>query len=240
MKINLSSKKFKSELQKTKVFAEKVCDEMGFYPNPVKEVNSRIYTGLTRNKFIHGERYCPCFIVVGATTIEKQKSSNRVCPCVAALEKEIPIDGKCHCGIFCSKEYISNYKKEGMKKSVQSPSLSKEDILKILKQKEITGKELIGMLKARSLSIIDFILVDVREDSEYRSGRIFGVDYLVPTSNFSSDIKSLKNKKDCNIIVQCHSGGRSYQVQQIMKKMGYKNVINLSGGISSYEGKIVK
>ena len=240
MKLNLDSKKFKSEMQKTKVFAEKVCSKMGFYPNPIEEINTRIYTGLTRNKFIHGERYCPCFMVIGATTIEKQESLNRVCPCVPALEKEIPREGKCHCGIFCSEEYITNYKKEGMKKSVQSSSLSKEDIIKVLKHNEITGKELMGLLKARSLSIVDFILVDVRENSEYHSGRIFGVDYLIPTSNFASEIKSLENKKDCNIIVQCHSGGRSHQVQQIMKKMGYRNVINLSGGISSYEGKIVK
>jgi ferredoxin-thioredoxin reductase catalytic subunit len=37
----------------------------------------------------------------------KYKSvDDRVCPCPQALEKEIPEEGKCHCGIFCTPEYV--------------------------------------------------------------------------------------------------------------------------------------
>ena len=47
----------------------------------------------------------------------------------------------------------------------------------------------------------------------------------------------IENEKETPIVLQCHSGGRSYQAQQVMKKLGYKNVINLSGGISMYSGQ---
>ena len=65
--------------------------------------------GLTRNKLMYGKRYCPCFIVEGETKEEKRKL-NRICPCKPALEKEIPEDGVCHCGIFCTKEFVEKTK----------------------------------------------------------------------------------------------------------------------------------
>ena len=105
MSIDLKAQLFQKELESTSVFAKKTCRDLNLYPNPDKEVNKRIYTGLTRNKLIHGKRYCPCFIVEGETKEEKRKL-NRICPCKPALEKEIPEDGVCHCGIFCTKEFV--------------------------------------------------------------------------------------------------------------------------------------
>jgi len=45
------------------------------------------------------------FMVVGDTPEERKKADNRICPCKPALEKEIPEDGRCHCGIFCTPEF---------------------------------------------------------------------------------------------------------------------------------------
>ncbi|MBT5699636.1 MAG: rhodanese-like domain-containing protein, partial [Flavobacteriales bacterium] len=45
------------------------------------------------------------------------------------------------------------------------------------------------------------------------------------------------DKKEENIVVHCHSGSRSAKVQEIMKSVGFKTVINLSGGIVSYGGE---
>ena len=97
---------FKKELEKTNKFVDKVYDKMNLFPNPNPEINETIAMGLTNNKIKHGLRYCPCFIVLGKTKEEKRKADNRVCPCKPALEKELPEDGICHCGIFCTKEYI--------------------------------------------------------------------------------------------------------------------------------------
>ena len=99
---------FKTELAKTNKFVDKVYDKMNLFPNPDPEINETIAMGLTNNKIKYGLRYCPCFIVQGETKEEKRKADNRVCPCKPALQKEIPEDGICHCGIFCTKKYIEN------------------------------------------------------------------------------------------------------------------------------------
>lgn len=240
MKVDLKSKLFQDELEKTNVFAKKTCADMGVSPNPDKEVNERIYIGLTRNKIIHGKRYCPCFIVVENNQKEKKNNKNRVCPCLPAIKEEIPTTGKCHCGIFCSPEYIANYNNSNEKKMKKESILSQEDIKVIMSKKEINGEELSLLLESRKRGEVDFILVDVREKEEYQSNKIVGVNHLIPTSDFYNKLDVISNKKDSVIVLQCHSGGRSFQVQGIMKKMGYLNVINLSGGISLYNGIIEK
>ena len=101
---------FKKELAKTNKFVNKVYDKMCLFPNPNEEINVATAEGLTANKIKHGLRYCPCFIVQGETKEEKRKADNRVCPCKPALEIEIPEDGVCHCGIFCTKEFVEKTK----------------------------------------------------------------------------------------------------------------------------------
>ena len=101
---------FKTELAKTNKFVDKVYDKMNLFPNPNEEINVATAEGLTANKIRHGLRYCPCFIVQGETKEEKIKADNRVCPCKPALEIEIPEDGVCHCGIFCTKEFVEKTK----------------------------------------------------------------------------------------------------------------------------------
>jgi len=85
---------FDEEHERTMKFVNKVWDKMGFCPNADSEVNESIAEGLTHMKIKHGKRYCPCFIV------DKTADDNRVCPCKAALQHEIPNEGQCHCGIF--------------------------------------------------------------------------------------------------------------------------------------------
>ena len=101
---------FKKELAKTNKFVDKVYEKLNFFPNPNQEINEITAEGLTQNKIKHGLRYCPCFIVEGETK-EEQRKLNRICPCKPALKKEIPEDGVCHCGIFCTKEYVNNQNK---------------------------------------------------------------------------------------------------------------------------------
>lgn len=98
-KIDMNSPEFLSELQKTKQFTDKVIQQFGFFYNPDSEVNESIQLGLTRHKMLHGKRYCPCFFVT-------HTKEDRLCPCKPALAHEIPHEGHCHCGIYCSKEFI--------------------------------------------------------------------------------------------------------------------------------------
>ena len=101
--IDINSKEFQNELKKTKDFVNKVRDKLSFLHSEDKELIEMIEEGLTRNKLLYSKRYCPCFIIIGKTKEERNKADNRVCPCKPALKVEIPKDGKCHCGIFCSK-----------------------------------------------------------------------------------------------------------------------------------------
>ncbi|MBT5858631.1 MAG: sulfurtransferase, partial [Flavobacteriales bacterium] len=79
-KVDINSKEFKTELEKTRVFADKAREKMSFFPNPIDSENERIYVGLTNNKLTKGKRYCPCFMVEGETKEEKKAANNRICP----------------------------------------------------------------------------------------------------------------------------------------------------------------
>jgi rhodanese-related sulfurtransferase len=72
---------------------------------------------------------------------------------------------------------------------------------------------------------------------EFQMGHIVGTDILIPTSQFYAKIEELSGKKSENIIVYCHSGSRSYQVQHAMKGMGFEHVCNLRPGIIGFSGE---
>jgi ferredoxin-thioredoxin reductase catalytic subunit len=108
IKIDMESEEFKTEMEKTKKFTDKVCESRGWVYNPNEDVNEGVTMGLARNKMIYNKRFCPCFMVIGETKEERKAADNRICPCPPAIEKEIPEDGKCHCGIFCTPEYAKN------------------------------------------------------------------------------------------------------------------------------------
>jgi len=110
IKIDMESEEFKTEMEKTKKFTDKVCDTFGWVYNPNEDVNEGVTMGLARNKIIYNKRFCPCFMVIGETKEEQKAADNRICPCKPAIEKEIPEDGACHCGIFVSPEYYEKNK----------------------------------------------------------------------------------------------------------------------------------
>lgn len=108
---------------------------------------------------------------------------------------------------------------------------------KKLKESEINGKDLKNLLLARNQKVLDFLLIDVREKEEYEKDKIIGVDFLIPSSLFFESFKRFDFEKNQPIVLYCHSGSRSRKIQEIMKKLDYKNVINLNGGIVNYPSK---
>ncbi len=111
--IDMNSPEFHAELEKTQKFTDKVCKQFGWVYNPNEEVNEAIVMGLARHKMLYGKRFCPCFMVVEDPETGKHKSADdRICPCKPAIEKEIPEEGVCHCGIFCTPEYAEAHKEE--------------------------------------------------------------------------------------------------------------------------------
>ena len=240
IKIDMNSDEFQAELEKTIRFTDKVNKQFNWVYNPQEEVNEGVQMGLARNKMMYGKRFCPCFMV---ETVDNKPQSvdNRVCPCTPAIEKEIPNDGVCHCGIFCTPEFAENKKVElGMEEVVHQHSrgLSKEECQSLLNQSELDSDEVIALLEAREFGMVNFKLVDVREDMEWQMGHIKGADKLIPTSNFFATLDDAKLDKNEHIVVYCHVGSRSAHVARILTDMGYTKIGNLTHGIVSYSGEI--
>tara|TARA_Y100000385_G_C12645429_1_gene447239 strand:- start:101 stop:448 length:348 start_codon:yes stop_codon:yes gene_type:complete len=109
----------------------------------------------------------------------------------------------------------------------------------LLAKNEINGAELEHLLLERENKRADFLLIDVREEYEFNEKRIVGVDYLIPLSNFFNQVDCIKKYKSKCIITKCKLGGRSAQAQRQLKLLGFKKVINLSGGITEYKGPVI-
>ena len=240
-KIDINSDEFIAELEKTKNFTDKVCQSRNWTYNPDNEINESVTFGLARNKIIYGKRFCPCFMVEEIDG--KYKSvEDRICPCKPAIEKEIPEQGVCHCGIFCTHEYAKSKELENEAEEAvhaHSRGLSKEECEELLKKEQLDSDELEALLEARELGMIDFTLVDVREWMEWVGQRIKGTDFLVPTTTFYDALSQIESKKDEPIILYCFTGSRSAYCQQVLKNMGYKQVGNLTYGIISYQGECI-
>ena len=112
---------------------------------------------------------------------------------------------------------------------------------KLLEQTDINSQELNTLLEAREKGEIDFLLVDVREQYEYDSSHIKGVDLLKPTSSFQTWAEELFNEsEDKTIIFTCRTGSRSGQVQNVFRSNGHNQAINHYGGIVTYSGETEK
>ncbi|PXA03267.1 hypothetical protein DDZ13_12640 [Coraliomargarita sinensis] len=73
--------------------------------------------------------------------------------------------------------------------------------------------------------------LDVREDSELAICRIEGALHI-PMGEIPERADSLP--KDETMVVFCHHGMRSANVQQYLEAKGFKKVLNLAGGIHSW------
>jgi len=114
------------------------------------------------------------------------------------------------------------------------------DLDSILTKSGVNSGELIELLEAREKGKIDFLLVDVREEFEYRDTHIKGVDMLKPTSSFQAWAADfLEEHKEKDVIFTCRTDNRSGQVAAIFRENGL-NGINHLGGIVTYRGDIVR
>jgi len=236
--VDINSPEFQQEFVKTEKFAHKVIKQFGWRFNPNEDVVERVLKGLTNNKLQYGKYFCPCFVVEEVDG--KYKSvDNRICPCKQAIEKEIPEDGVCHCGIFCSEEYVNNAKKDQKKEDVEIEGLSVGELESLLEKDQILGKELEILLKAREKGLVDFKLIDIREPFEYQMMRIKGTDKLLPISRVQYDLDEWMKLKDKRIIIYCHVGSRSAYLQRaLQQQLGFDKVGNLTYGIADYPGEI--
>ena len=98
----------------------------------------------------------------------------------------------------------------------------------------INGSQLEDMLNN-----INILILDVRSFEEYRDGHIPNAKNI-PVDKLLSRLSSLSSYKDSEIVIYCASGGRSAKASDILYKNGFNKIYNLSRGVQSYKGKLVK
>lgn len=81
-----------------------------------------------------------------------------------------------------------------------------------------------------------FLLVDVREESEFAKDHLPGAVHL-GKGVIERDIEERVPKLDTEMILYCGGGFRSALAADNLQKMGYTNVISMDGGIRSWREK---
>lgn len=92
--------------------------------------------------------------------------------------------------------------------------------------RSIQADTLKSMLKDKNKQFID-----VRTVAEYK-GRHIKAFKNIPLNTLPSELSKLDREKET--IVICQSGMRSMQAARQLKKAGFTNVLNVSGGMSAW------
>lgn len=78
------------------------------------------------------------------------------------------------------------------------------------------------------------IIVDVREDDEWKAQHIAGAIHI-PLAQVESRLGELTQYKDSTVIMQCRSGKRSAKAAGTLQAAGFTKVYNLTGGIIAWD-----
>ena len=89
-------------------------------------------------------------------------------------------------------------------------------------------------VRARQSSGEQFLLFDVREESEFAAGHLPGAKSL-GKGIIERDIESLVPDPDTEMVLYCGGGFRSALAADNLQKMGYTNVISLDGGFRGWK-----
>jgi len=81
-----------------------------------------------------------------------------------------------------------------------------------------------------------FMLVDVREESEFAKDHLPGAVHL-GKGVIERDIEARVPKLDTPLVLYCGGGFRSALAADNLQKMGYTNVISMDGGIRDWREK---
>ena len=106
-------------------------------------------------------------------------------------------------------------------------------------QNPITPAELAQRLNDHPEEIF---LLDVRTREEHQAARIPGTDARIDYREIETHPEPLPKDKSTPIVVYCRTGHRSGIAYGVLKKMGYRNLYNLEGGITRWiqEGRPVE
>ena len=79
----------------------------------------------------------------------------------------------------------------------------------------------------------DALVLDVREPAEFAAGHVLNARN-VPLSQLESSVADLARYKKKPVIVCCNTGSRSGAAVTSLGKLGFEQVVNLSGGLAAW------
>lgn len=79
-----------------------------------------------------------------------------------------------------------------------------------------------------------FMLLDVREESEYAAGHLPGAKWL-GKGIIERDIEAVVPDPDTELVLYCGGGFRSALAADNLQKMGYSNIISMDGGFRGWK-----
>lgn len=98
--------------------------------------------------------------------------------------------------------------------------------------KELTPQELQLKLKAGE----PLRLVDVREEDEWNFCRLPGAEWI-PLTRFAKEAPERLRAEE-TVVLYCHHGMRSRHAGQFLEQLGYREVINLTGGVDAWSREV--
>jgi rhodanese-related sulfurtransferase len=96
--------------------------------------------------------------------------------------------------------------------------------------KNISSQEVLDFIN-KNQSNPNFMIIDVRTAEEFAAGHIAkAINIDVQLAGFESNVSKLDRNK--RYLVYCRTGVRSATATQTMAGLGFKDIYNLSGGLS--------
>jgi rhodanese-related sulfurtransferase len=109
--------------------------------------------------------------------------------------------------------------------------------LKIVEDAKQRVREIsIDDIKARLDRDENFLLIDVREESEYANDHLPGAIHL-GKGVIERDIEERVPQLDTSLVLYCGGGYRSALAADNLQKMGYTSVLSMDGGIRGWREK---
>ncbi len=94
---------------------------------------------------------------------------------------------------------------------------------------EITAEQLKEIIKEKK----NLIILDVRFDNELQFGAIKN-SILIPLPELPQKITEIEEYKEEKLVVYCRSGGRGKKAVKFLQENGFKETMNLVGGILAW------
>ncbi len=80
----------------------------------------------------------------------------------------------------------------------------------------------------------DAIILDVRDESEYKAGHIVNARNF-PVALIDTKLNELATEKERPVLIYCKSGQRSARAASLLNKQGFTNVFKLAGGMMAWQ-----